>query len=444
MSYIALDEKRKRTYVIVSIALLFWAAAILLLALFVVNLDSYWFSYYVVDYSFGFVRRGLAGQLIDLFPADEYFVGMHIMRWAATAVFLVSLAALCWLILVRGGRSERRIMLALLVPVLPFGLAFAFCSARPDLFGAATLVTFVVAMAFVPAPRYAVLWSGLYGIVIAVLGLMHEAITLEFSLGAILAILVLARDIAPAVQRASIVVAIAPGLIVALAVSLLGEHGFGARACSKVPHRYIDDLQMKNSVSGFVDFFFLGRKHQTDFHEWICRNITPLYDYDVRHAMNVVASVGAGLLLMSLVFGIGLIVLTIYLVSRFSGVPFAEFRAVLRGRMYWPAVGLAVVVPIFLTAHDWVRWCVLIAFNIAIVFLVYATDSPQLATQPTPREVRELVWVVAVLALIPVGIVPGFAPPVPTTTSPAWCSATDGVLDGCARSGAEPLQLSRR
>jgi hypothetical protein len=443
MKYIALDEKRTRTYGIVAIALLFWAAALLLLALFVVNLDSYWFSYYVVDYSFGFVRRGLAGELIDLFPADEYFVGMQLMRWAATAVFLASLAALSWLMLVRGGRSERRIMLALLVPVLPFGLAFAFYSARPDLFGAATLVAFVMAMAFVRAPRYAVLSSGLYGIVIAVLGLMHEAITLEFALGAMLAILVLARNIAPAMQRVCIVVAIAPGLVVALAVSLLGQHGFGASACSKVPHRYIDDLQMKNSVSGFVDFFFLGRKHQTDFHEWICRNITPLYDYDVRHAMNVVASVGAGLLLLSLVFGMALIVLTIYLVSHFSGVPFAEFRSVLRGRMYWPALGLAMVVPVFLTAHDWVRWCVLIAFNIGIVFLLYATDSPQLATPPTPRDVRALVWVVAVLALIPVGIVPGFAPPVPTATSPAWCSATDRVFGGCAGSGVQPRRLSR-
>lgn len=444
MKYLALVEKRKRVYVIVSIALALWAAAILFLALRVVNLNSYWFSYYVVDYSMGFVRRGLGGELIDLFPADEYFVAMQIVRWAATAVFLASLTALSWLILNRDGRSERRIMLALLVPVLPFGLAFAFYSARPDLFGAAALVAFVIAMSFVRSPRYAVLWSGFHGIVIAVLGLLHEAITLEFSLGAILAILVLAQNLTPAVQRLSIGLAIGPGLLTALAVAVLGRHGFGAQMCAKVPHRYIDDLQMKNSVSGFVDFFFLGRKHQTDYHEWICRNITPLYDYDVRHAIAVVASVGVGLLLVSLVFGIAIIAFTVYLLSHFSGVPFAEFRATLYGRMHWLALGLALVVPVFLTAHDWVRWCVLIAFNIAIVQLLYANASPRLAERPTARDVRAFVWVVAALALIPVGMVPGFAPPEPTTTSPAWCqSAALPRADWCHLADTAASSASR-
>jgi hypothetical protein len=42
-------------------------------------------------YTFGFVRRGLAGEFVNLFPTDGYFTTVEILRWASTAVYLTSL-----------------------------------------------------------------------------------------------------------------------------------------------------------------------------------------------------------------------------------------------------------------------------------------------------------------------------------------------------------------
>jgi len=77
------------------------------------------------DSSQGFVRRGLAGEILDLFPADLYFTGLLILRWLVPALFGVGIAAVAWTVAVRFGRSERRLMLALLIPMLPLGFVHA-------------------------------------------------------------------------------------------------------------------------------------------------------------------------------------------------------------------------------------------------------------------------------------------------------------------------------
>jgi hypothetical protein len=41
-------------------------------------------------YAFGFVRRGLAGEFVNLFPADGYFTTVEILRRASTGVYLAS------------------------------------------------------------------------------------------------------------------------------------------------------------------------------------------------------------------------------------------------------------------------------------------------------------------------------------------------------------------
>src|SRR5262245_27987675 len=38
-------------------------------------------SYYAVNYRFGFVRRGLAGELIHIFPFADYFTVAHGIIW---------------------------------------------------------------------------------------------------------------------------------------------------------------------------------------------------------------------------------------------------------------------------------------------------------------------------------------------------------------------------
>ncbi|HWF28474.1 MAG TPA: hypothetical protein VG327_08870 [Mycobacterium sp.] len=396
-----LSDQRVRIYAAVSIGLLIWAALIVFLAATVLNVDTYLLSYYAVDYTAGFVRRGLAGEIINLFPPGSYFTAAKVLRWASSAVYLISLAAVAWLVLSHGGRSERRIMLALLIPVLPFGFAFAI-AARPDLFGAAVFVAYAIALVYARSSLAIMVCSISYGILIAVLELAHEGITFELSLGAILAVLVLARDATPNVQRLGTVLAIGPGLISALCILFLGRHGIGSELCSRVPHKNVGDALTKVSFSKEADYFILGHRPQVDYHDWVCGHITKMYDYGVGHSIEIVAD-NSLLRLMSLILGLLTVALTIYLISYFSKVSFSEFANLLRGRLICVALGVALAVPLFLVALDWVRWCVFLSLDVAVVYILYTLTTAQLQEKPMQKDVRVFVWVVAALALFPIG-----------------------------------------
>jgi hypothetical protein len=112
-------------------------------------------------------------------------------------------------------------------------------------------------------------------------------------------------------------------------------------------------------------------------------------------------------------FGIGVFVISILAVSWVSGVPFRRMRAELAQR--WPAVALGVllIVPVFMTGVDWVRWWVVIALDIGMVYLLYASGQPEVDEPPTPRTTRAFVLTMVLLALVPVGIVPAFLAPLP-------------------------------
>ncbi|MGV0836960.1 hypothetical protein [Mycolicibacterium thermoresistibile] len=399
---------RRRLYVIVAIALALWAATIVVLAAAVVNLDLYWFSYYAADYSYGFVRRGLGGELIGLFPDGAYFTVAAVLRWSSTAAFLLGLTALAWRVLTRRPRSDRTLLLALLIPVLPFGVAFAFYSARPDLFGAAALALFAVAITMLASDRARMAAGAVFGAAIALLAFVHEAIALEFALGAILTVLVLGRSSPRTGRRVIMMLAVGPGLLAAALISLLGRHDVGAQLCAQVPHRPVDDLTTKLTVSDFVDYVVRGQRRHVDYHDWVCANITPIFDYSVGDAIRVVAGIGPVLLLASLVFGAGIVVATQWCIGYVSGVGFGAFWNHLRSAPLWPALGLALIVPVFVTGHDWVRWCVLIAFNIAVPYLLYTLDRPEPDVRPTTRQVRITVLIFAAWAVLPLGVVPGF------------------------------------
>ena len=67
-------------YVGIAVAIAIWSAAVLCFAINIVPLDVYWMSYYAVDYTFGFVRRGLAGELVGLVPGHYFAVSLG-LRW---------------------------------------------------------------------------------------------------------------------------------------------------------------------------------------------------------------------------------------------------------------------------------------------------------------------------------------------------------------------------
>ena len=404
-----ISRASKRGYAVAGLLLVLWASALTLIAVTVVP-DGYWFSYYSVDYTLGFVRRGLAGELVGLVPGDDYFTSLQILRWFPTVFFVLGLAVVARTVAVRSGRSERRLMMALLIPVLPFGFAFALFSARPDLFGATALVGFAVALKSTERDRTTLIASAVYGGITAVLTLTHEAIPFLFGLGALVALTVLAKQCSEKTLRLGAILAIGPGLVTALAVAFLGRRGISAQLCELVPH-----APMNHPLAGEPSLGELlrGFRFNVDYHDWLCRNILPLFDQTFTDGARFVASIGVIALTASAAFGIGLLAITILAISHVSGVPFSRMRSLLRSRIVWVLLGFALIVPIFMSGVDWIRWWVIITFDIGIVFLLFASNERESELPPTRRTRIVFACGAILLAVLPLGIIPVFGAPVP-------------------------------
>jgi hypothetical protein len=302
-------------------------------------------------------------------------------------------------------------MVAMLIPLLPFGIPFAAYSARPDLFGAAALAAFAVALPLTRSRAVALAWCLAYGSVIAILTLVHEAIGLQFALGAVLAIIVLGNTLGPA-RRRGVLLAVAPGVITALVVAGFGRHDIAPQLCSAVPHHTMPNpLATITSLPTLAQYVFGAHQSQTDYHDWVCRNIIPIYDYGVVDAMRIVANIGLVGLTVSMVFGALAFAGTMYGISGVSGVPVRAFIDQLRGSMAWVAAGLLLIVPVFLTGFDWTRWLIVVSFDVAIVFTVFVARRPEIDQPPTSNQLRLFLFLVLVLVLIPIGTVPGFGGP---------------------------------
>lgn len=387
-----------------------WTLAFVYVATAVLPVDHYLISYYVVDYRFGFTRRGLAGEVVGNVSEADFFARAVLMRWISTAVYLLGLVALAVKLLVNR-RSERRIMIALLLAVLPFGVPYAVYSARPDLFGAVALITLCLALTAISGNRAAMVWCGLFGAVIAVLALMHEGIALEFGLGAILAILVLARGLTVRVQRLCVALAIGPGLVVVGAVAILANHEVSAKVCQTVPHHMIETpFASIKSAPELVDYL-TGRTHSlADYHDWVCGWYLSTFDHTVADGIREVAAVGWPALIGSFVLGALGIAGTLRAVSYFSGVSLGSFVGQLHGRFVLPACGLLLMLPLFVTGVDWTRWLLVVAFDVVVVYVLYVGGRPEIDEQPPARAVGLFPVVALGFMLVPLGLAPGGGP----------------------------------
>jgi hypothetical protein len=410
LSITTIQRTRPLLYVGIAVVIAMWSTAVLFVAINVVPLDVYWMSYYAVDYTFGFVRRGLAGELVGLVPG-HYFATALGLRWSSTAIYLCALALVAGVVLFGRRRSERRLMVAMLIPLLPFGIPFAAYSARPDLFGAAALAVFTVALSIAGSRVLALAWCTAYGFVIAALTLVHEAIGLQFALGAVLAIVVLGGALRTA-RRRGVLLAVMPGAFTAVVVAAFGRHHVASQLCSAVPHHPMPNpLATITSLPTLVEYVFGAHQSQTDYHDWVCRNVMPIYDYGVVDAIRIVANIGVVGLAVSLVFGGAAFAATMYGISAVSGVPLRAFVDQLRGSSAWVAAGLVLIIPVFLTGFDWTRWLIIVSFDVAIVFTVFAARRHEIEQETTPKTLRLFVFLVIALALIPIGTVPGFGGP---------------------------------
>lgn len=407
MTVSSISPRRRRGYVVAAVLLAVWVAALLAIAVTVMP-DLYWYSYYAVDYSLGFIRRGLAGELLGLFGPEHYFAGVRVLRWLPTVLFVGALTAVGWTL--RPRSSERRLLLALLIPVLPFGVAFGIFSARTDLLAATALALFACVLSRLSAGRSVLLASAFYGAITAVLTLIHEAIPFLFSLGAIAALAVLARDIPTRAFRFATALAVGPSLLTGLAVAALGRRGLSGQLCQLVPHGPANHPLAGHPTLGQL---LRGFRYDIDYHDWTCRAILPLFDQSVGDGLRFVGSIGVGALAASTAYGIAVLAITMLAIGHVSGVPVARFRALLDRRRLEVLAGAVLLLPVFATGVDWIRWWVIAAFDLGIVFLLFAAAQPEPERPVTRRTLRIFAAFAVLLALLPVGIIPGFGAPVP-------------------------------
>ncbi|MBI3693135.1 MAG: hypothetical protein HY239_21370, partial [Mycolicibacterium aromaticivorans] len=400
---------RRGFFVTFTVLLVLWAAVLLTLAITVVP-DGYWYSYFAIDYSVGFIRRGLAGEMLGLFGTAHYFGGLAVLRWIPTVAFVLGLGAVAWSIAVRSGRSQRRRLIALLIPVLPFGFAFALFSARTDLLGGAALALFAVVLTRVATTRVTVIASAVYGLTLAVLTLIHEATPFLFGLGVLMALTVLARHLDARAFWTSVVAALGPSVLIAMALAAFGRQKVSPQLCQLVQHGPMNHpLAGKPTIGQLLS----GFHYYVDYHDWFCRAFLPLFDMTFSEGLRFVASIGVVALAGSTVYGLATLVIGMLAISHVAGVPIRRFTAILRGRPLALLVGIVMILPVFATGVDWVRWWVIIAFDLGVVFLLYTRDQPEIDEPPTRRTLIVFAVGAILLAVIPIGIIPGFGAPVP-------------------------------
>ena len=84
------------------------------------------------------------------------------------------------------------------------------------------------------------------------------------------------------------------------------------------------------------------------------------------------------------------------------------FNDEFRNRIGWVVARLPLVVPVFMTGFDWTRWLIVVSFDVAIVYLVFAARRTEIEQPASPKSLRLFVCLVVVLALVTIVTVPGF------------------------------------
>ncbi|AKK28740.1 hypothetical protein [Mycobacterium sp. EPa45] len=404
MSHPVAVDKHTKLFAWTAIGLVVLAGCHLFVTLVLYPTAIYWMTYYVPNYEFGFVRRGLGGAVIRMLPDTEYFTAAYTMMWAPVVVWLVALAALIWLILRSGEYSARRVMLAMLLPVLPFAFSYAVYTPRPELYAMSALVVLCIALTRLQSDRSMLIVSSVYGVTIAVLALVHEGIPLEVALGALLAMSVLPTQLGPGPRRLCSTAAVGPGLLAVLAIAAFSRNDMGARLCEQIPHRQIDNPFPAQSNPADYMAYLAGRiEIKADFHDWVCKSGHAILGARVTDGFHLVGSFGAGPLIASFLVGALYFAVSIWAIQSFSGARIAALLGEFQGRLTAPLLGLAAMVPLFLTAVDWTRWWVLITFNVALVYVLYTITRPEIDRPTTRRHLRVFLCVIAVLAVIPTG-----------------------------------------
>lgn len=402
-----MPSRRTKFYYAVAIGLLVWAVGYVVVLSEVIATAIYWLTYYAVDYSAGFVRRGLAGTIVTIFPDEHYFPVSYGLMWGSFAFYCFGLAVVMRQVLCRGKRSERRLMVALAIPVFPFALTFAVFGPRPELYAAGCLLIFATALTRLRTERGTVLWAAGFGIILAVLALFHEAIPLEFALGAVLAIAVLAVDVKPAIRLLATSLAILPGLAATAAVVSLGRRDSTAELCAQVPHGMVRD-PWKVPGDRFIDYILGRHESVSDYHDWVCERVIPYFGASFSAGVRSVINLGPPALIGSFLHGLIVCLGTLWLIRYFTRVRGRDFVNRIRGGLLAPVVAASLMIPLFASGVDWIRWWTIILINIAGVYLLFSADRTEIETEVTRRDRTWFIAIVVLLASVPLSATAGY------------------------------------
>lgn len=371
-----ISAMRKRWYWFIAITLVVWTTAYIYAVTELIPNGIYWLSYYAMNYDAGFVRRGLAGAIVAWFPKDQYFIVTMGLLVGAVAVYLCALLALMTHVLRGGKRTERRVIVALFVPVLPCTFTFALLGPRPELAAAGALVVFGLALTRVHSMRGTVVCSAGFGLFIALAAFVHEGIPLEFALGAVLAIAVLAPVEQARTRRTCMAVAVGPGLLATAAISVLGRRDVADVTCRGIPHAMMRNT-FKVPPEKFGDYMAGRFQSVSDYHDWVCANVLPAFDQNLVGGMQSVRSLGVPTLVGGFTHGLLVCIGTVLVMAYATKVSLKAFVPSIRGGLLVPAAALALMIPVFATGVDWIRWWMLITINIVCVFLLWASGRPE-------------------------------------------------------------------
>lgn len=286
--------------------------------------DEFSRSYLTVDYRAGFLRRGLAGEVLHL------LAGTGPGAVTAAGVLVAAVPTLAVLVLLEAlvrRRSTAAATTAVLLAASPFVLDQLWLHRRPDQLGLAVLV--VAGLLVTGPPRWRTPGLAGCGLAFGVLALVHEGTWLYGGTVAVALVVVVAGTARERLARAALVGV--PGAVVVLAVGLVGAATPAQVAVLQATTRPTD--------RGSSVLFYLGD--------------------DVGTSVARVAGFDHGQQLVMLALGAALVAGHAWWLRRWAGGDLlARARAVLPRA--WSLAVLAVlgasVALTFATGTDWVRW----------------------------------------------------------------------------------------
>ena len=331
-----------------------------------VAITSFVQSYWFVDYRYGFIRRGLGGQITG--QAD---VAVQAAVYACALVPVVALLIVLELLVRR--RTTSAGILALLIACSPLGIAELALYRRPDQFGLVLVVLVGIACVYLSRALIPVL--AIAAIALAGMVFVHEGTLLLW--GAAIPALIFATLDRPVHVRAWLAAAtIVPAVLAAAFVVIFGA----------VDAETAATLREDAALNGPTVFAFLTER------------ITGSIDY--------VLAVGADKHLAQLTVGSLIVFAHVMWVWRWVGTDWlGQLQSLSLG---WRA-GLAVatiapVVVVFSTGIDWMRWFSVYT-TAGLVVVAFALVAYQRATPQTTGPV-ELSWLQVAACLYFVSLTP--------------------------------------